>query len=74
MAATIQSTVLLIAGMKDNTGREALISALEHVGGVQEVDVNLYHARATIRHSAGCETGELLRVISEAGFGARTAE
>ena len=72
MATTMQKTVLLIAGVKDNGCRESVIHALERIPGVREVEVNFCHARAVVRHDEECAAEELTRAVSEAGFGAET--
>jgi copper chaperone CopZ len=61
-------TVLLIQGMKGAACRETVTAALESVSGVKEVEVSLYRGRAAVEHEPGCDTAELLRAVSEAGY------
>ncbi len=66
-------TLLLITGMKDNACRERVAGALERVRGVREVVVNLFRASASIHHEPSCAAGNLVRAVTEAGYGATLA-
>lgn len=63
-------TVLLISGMRDSVCRERVVNALESVGGVREVLVSLFRARATIVHEAACDPADLVRAVVRRGYGA----
>jgi copper chaperone CopZ len=69
-SGSTRSTVLLIAGMQGHRCREKISAALEAVSGVQNVDVNLYRAQATITHDPSCQRSELFRATLNAGFNA----
>jgi copper chaperone CopZ len=64
-------TVILVIGMHDNASRERVVTALEAVSGVQEVDVSLYRARAAVVHSIACDVSALVKAVAEAGFEGR---
>ncbi len=63
-------TVMLIRGMKDSAGRQALTDALESIPGVREVDVNLFRARACVLHDQSCPPENLIRAVLALGMGA----
>jgi len=69
-AAPSTRTVLLISGMRENSCRERVARLLETVAGVREVSVNLFRARATVMHEAGCDLGTLVRAVELAGCSA----
>ncbi|MBX3379080.1 MAG: heavy-metal-associated domain-containing protein [Phycisphaeraceae bacterium] len=66
--------MLLISGMRGNVCRDQITGVLESVAGVKKVEVNLYRARATIRHDQECKATELIRSVLEAGYGASLSE
>ncbi len=73
MTGGLSETVLVIMGMRDNACRERLAEALAVLPGVEDVDVNLLHARAAIVHRAPCGLDALLGAVVRAGFGAALA-
>ena len=66
-------TILVVVGMKDNACRELIMSALEAVPGVREVQVNLLRARATVWHENGRPVEDLIRAIETTGYSAASA-
>ncbi len=67
-------TVMSITGMRDSRCREAVSEVLGSVRGVQDVDVNLFRAYATVVHDAKCTPAELIRAVVEKGYGASLAD
>src|SRR5687767_11750808 len=63
-------TRLLILGMRTNKCRESIERALQDVAGVNEVQVNLYRARATVTHLPGCNKELLVEAVQHVGFSA----
>lgn len=68
MQPGIARTVLVIMGMRDNGCRERVAETLEEVAGVQEVDVNLFRARAVVLHLRSCSRGALVGAVECAGY------
>lgn len=64
------TTVLMVAGMRDNACRQKIAESLESIVGVKDVDVNLYRSRATIVHEPPCVATDLVRAIERAGYAA----
>jgi cation transport ATPase len=64
------TTVLMIAGMRDNACRQKVAEAIESIAGVKDVNVNLYRARATIVHEPPCAQSMLMQTIEESGYAA----
>jgi CBS domain-containing protein len=56
-------------GMRDNTCRERILGILKAMAGVQDVDVSLHRARATIVHVPPCSLEDLVGVVVRAGYG-----
>lgn len=67
-------TVLLIVGMKGNRCREAVAEAFESVKGVNEVQVSLCRASATIIHETQCAAVDLIAAVRQTGYGAALAQ
>ncbi len=65
---TSNTTDLLIAGMRDSSCRQRIVSSLESLTGVIEVQVNFYRARATVVHQPPCSADELIQSIKRAGY------
>jgi copper chaperone CopZ len=63
-------TTLVIMGMRDSGCRERIVEALEMIAGVNEVDVNLYRAQATIIYEQPCSPDQLVAVVCRVGYGA----
>lgn len=63
-------SVLLVAGMRGAMCRECVAAALESVGGVTEVVVNLLRGQATVVHGAACRPEQLVRAIEGLGYAA----
>ncbi len=61
-------TRLLVIGMRDNAGREAVVEALSSIVGVVECEVSIFHARATIVHMPPCEVSALVGAVERVGF------
>jgi copper chaperone CopZ len=59
--------------MRDNRCRERVALLIGSIAGVHEVDVNLFHARATVVHDPGCDVENLVRTIADAGYDAAIA-
>ncbi|MBS0196494.1 MAG: heavy-metal-associated domain-containing protein [Planctomycetes bacterium] len=70
MPSYVTRTVLLVAGMHDNDSREEVARAVERLGGVQQVNVNIYRARAVVLHEPPCTVADLLHAVTEAGYSA----
>jgi copper chaperone CopZ len=64
------TTVLLITGMRDNRCRERIAGALESLAGVSDVQVNLLLARAIVVHESPPNPGELVKIVTHAGYAA----
>ncbi|MDZ4831485.1 MAG: hypothetical protein SGJ09_14960 [Phycisphaerae bacterium] len=64
----INCTHLLIAGMKNDGCREAIVRAVFAVHGVLEADVNLFRANAIVRHQSCCGAVDLVNAIGRAGY------
>ncbi len=56
--------------MHDNDSREEVAGALERVDGVQQVNVNIYRARAVVLHEPPCTIPDLVHAVTEAGYAA----
>lgn len=65
----VMKTDLIILGMRSNDCRERLISIIEGIRGVLDVEINLHRGLASILHSAPCDLGELTAAIISAGYG-----
>lgn len=72
-AFKVMRTAISITGMKDSRCREAVSEALGVLRGVQDVDVNLFRACATVVHDEKCTPAELIRAVEEQGYGASIA-
>jgi len=73
MCDELSTTVLLIAGMKNNGCREIVAGALQIVRGVRDVHVNLYRAKAIVTHELHCDAADLIDALKNAGYGASQA-
>lgn len=73
MAEVMTRTVFIVVGMRGNACRERIAEALTPIDGVQEVNVNLHRARATIVHTPACKPADLVWAIVQAGYGASLA-
>jgi copper chaperone CopZ len=59
--------ILSVAGMRNNSCREAVIQALEGVPGVEDVSVSLMRGRAVVRFVPPCEVRALVEAVERVG-------
>lgn len=61
-------TVCLLYGCQCNACCDRIEQALRRVTGVQEVQVNLYKATATVEHDDSCEPCHLVEAVEHIGY------
>ncbi|MFU8827993.1 MAG: heavy-metal-associated domain-containing protein [Phycisphaerales bacterium] len=62
--------VLKIMGMRNNTCRERIADVLRRVDGVQEAQVSLIRAEASVSYGPPCVPEQLVRAVIQAEYSA----
>ena len=70
----METSDIRIEGMSCEACVASARQALQGVGGVRSVQVDLTHGRATVEHAGEVQASDLLSAITEAGYDARIEE